>query len=441
MSLMNQVLRDLQQRQIAPVDEGLQTHIDPVQLPGNYLRNGSVLLGCCLLIAFALWLIFPVLSQAPVPVPVTQSYKVESENLQRVTNTSLPGIHLTALRLETEPNSSRLLLEFSQVPGLEPEILRDGRRLRVLLPELMTTAQELPQTNVRDALIAHLALVKIDNLWQLQVDFNVDVRVESVPIKADLLHGERLALDFFPVSRQSPSVEKQGVVRAAVLTPGVATATATSSQIASKKVGVQPALLKREYVLSPQEKAQNFYQKGILASQNEHWQEAVDLWLHALTLQPDHIMSRKRAIFALLPADIRQADQLFSAGMALHNSLDFRKWYARTLLPVLGPAQALRILSEQNVQVVEDAEYIALEAALWQQTGEFSKSEQAYVELLKSFPGNEIYLFGLAVALDQQTKGDEALRYYRMALSGLEVQTQKYASQRIAALSAGGARN
>ncbi len=431
MSLMNQVLRDLQQRQIAPAEAGLQAQVIPVATPARYLMASCVLLVGILLILIVLRLFAFDFGESPNSVGGISNPSVESEITESAVMAALPGVHLTAVRLVTASNYSRLLIEFSQAPGLEPEMLMDGRRMRILFPELITTAQQLPQPGVNDSLVRHLSLLKVDHLWQLQVEFNTDVRVETVPIKADLLHGERLAFDFFPLSPEVPLIEKNESVPVSVSLP----------EEISKKVTAAPVLTKQRHLPTSLEKAQDLYHKGIAATQKEHQEAALGFWLHALRLQPKHLMARKRAIIALLPSDRGQADYLFSIGMAVHSSLDFRKWYARTLLSLAGPAQAITVLTEQNVDVKEDAEYIALQAALWQQTGEYSKSQRAYRELLGSFPEKEIYLFGFAVALDQQAKGTEALSYYRRALNGLKGHPQRYARQRIEDLAASGAGN
>ncbi len=428
MSLINQVLRDLQDRQVAAPSVGLQEQIHPVRKQNHRFGLLPLLLGGFVLAASSLQISLPReiwkdRSGGTVQVPVVS----EAPDVEvKTVDAGVASNRLAAVRLKSSARASRLLLEFSQTSNQIPAIQIGARMMRILLPGLIPDIETLPQPLANNPLIGHLNLLQRNQIWQLEVLFKTDVAVESLVLEADALHGERLAIDIFKQLDSTVEVVSSPPFSAADIT----------QERKSKKNKPGPTVEKRDRIHSLQEKAGILYRQGKELAGKGQLSRAVQRWAQVLRLDPGHLQARKQLILALLPVDRRRADRLFKGGVALHKPLEFRKWYARALLPLAGPVEAASILDGVSVSSAEDAEYRALQAGLWQQGGFYPRAQIAYLELLQQFPDNGLYRFGLAVALDQQSEEISALDAYRKAVeAGLELNLQAYAQGRIKVLS------
>lgn len=428
MSLINQVLRDLQGRQVAQTDTGLQAQISPVASGRRrFYLIPTLLIGVFLVVVGMYVLPLSGVRDSPsvkpiVPLPaVAVSPPVVPGNEQP----PIPVNRLAAVRLQSGSETSRLVLEFSQVHKTEPVFLAEGRQLKVLLPDLVSDIRHLPQPPAEDSLISSLDLLALDNGWQLLLRFKTEVQTEKLLIAADALHGERWAIDVFAQVAPVPEVVPSMPVSIA----------ATTQTPESKSVKPVTSMTKQDPALTIQEQASGLYQSGIMAEQNRQMQSATQYWKQTLSLVPEHIQARKKLIIAMVKNERSQADELFNEGLVLHDPLKLRKWYARTLLPVAGVVAASAVLDKEVVNAAVDAEYRALQAGLWQQAGEFERSGEAYRDLLRHAPHNSLYRLGLAISLDQQVQTIKADEAYRMALNdGLPSNLQRYALSRIEAL-------
>lgn len=431
MSLLNQVLRDLQGRQASLPEQALNTEVRPVTTRS---KRAYWLLGLCLVLVTGIVLTGSLSLQMHEGnpnsvVPVAAEPAAGSPPLMfDKSRVGTQGNRLAAVRLSEEPGSVRLLLEFSQPLKEQPQVFLEGRSLRVLLPNLTPAPQQLPQPQEGSSILKGMKLLQSDHLWQLQVTLSAEANVRQLRLAADRLHGERLALD---ISAPPPTREKNAPAIAAKPAPAVdSSAPAQNRPVALAKKNVQ---------LSVDEKVRQYYQRGLTALQKNRTDEAVQLWQRALTLAPTHLESRQHLILALLETDRPLADALFTAGLLLHDPVELRKWYARALLPVAGARSAAMILAA-SMDEVADEDFLALRAGLWQQAGDYSRAEQGYVELIRLFPKESLYRFGLAVSLDQQVRPASAAEQYRLAMElGLKPELQQYAQGRLDGLrSAGG---
>lgn len=424
MSLVNQVLRDLQRRQVYPVTTGLQSQIRPVVEGHNRITSGLLVLGVILLGAISAIYFLPH-AEAPVHIEPVVQPPLTVHNTLPVNDIGFWGAKLSSVRLSGSEAHSRLVLEFSKPIQLLEKVLFAEHKMTVLLPDLIAPIIPLPQPAAGIFLFKSLNLVQIDNLWRFQVDFSTNVRVETLKLEADALHGERWVFDIYPVKIQ---VEKKEQF--------IPTLDAPVERM-QKEIKPKPieSVTKNLRTQSPGEIAENFYQRGVLASKEQRKHDAVKFWQQALRLQPEHILARKELILALITANRSLANGLYAEGLALYDPLDLRKWYARALLPVAGAVEAAAILSGQEVSVAEDTEYVALQAGLWQQAGDYTRSRQAYLDLLQEFPTKGLYVFGLAVAHDQLAEQEKAIESYQKALnSDLSVDLKSYSNKRMAAL-------
>ncbi len=422
MSLMNQVLRDLQHRKAGLAGATFQDQINPV----HFVRRQHWLMiwGGVFLVALVAALLLlsrqtRTHSQAVVSSPAV--VKTQSEPVT-TKSAGLAESRLKAVHLQSGPSSTRILLELSKDFVATPVLHRNGHRLTVNLPQMVPDFEKLPQPAPTDFLIDHVALTSLENIWQLVIVFKAAVRTEYFILDADSDYGQRLVIDVFAQTVKRKKISP----RPDLLPPEINTAAPVSSS---------PALIKQKSQPTIQEQVDDLYRRGLLLIKSQQKNEGLTLWGQALRLNPERTGIRKKMISILLETAPARADQLFRQGVSLTNSHDFRKWYARTLLTRQGPAAALTVLAGQEVQAADDHEYLALQAGLWQQVGNYALAARNYRNLLDEYPENSLYLFGLALALDQQAEQEKALELYRNALTyGLKTDLQRYARMRVKVL-------
>lgn len=438
MSLVNQVLRDLQGRQAELPNVNMQGQIRPVFVPKKKGFQLLLMMGLVLALVFGGYSFVPslwheqVFLEEDVTVPSAISPPVMQPTAD-ISSSVLEGPivnSLAAIRLSQAGDHERLVLEFSRVNHILPEVILNRRLLEIALPEIAQEIWPLPESVQNSSLVTQLSVSKQDQMWRFQARFKTDVRIETLRLDADGSYGERLVVDIYaqPAATETaiekinvPEHERPAPITQATIKP--------------------PVVEKQQRVLSAREQAEAFYLSGVSAAKKQQMQDALQYWHQALGLDPGLLVARKNLIVGLLLNHRQQADALFLDGLSLHDPIALRKWYARALLPVAGASEAATILAEQKVASDMDEEYLALQAGLWQQAGNYPQAEELYLQLNRDFPEKSLYAFGLAVALDQQQKVDFAVSSYRSALEGgLADDLRDYALRRLSDLHSRGAK-
>ncbi len=435
MSLLNQVLRDLQGRQAVLPLNNMQGQIRPVspQSRKNYLF--LVVLGIALLFVAGWYYQHPVTAvsiqaddafkSAVAIIPPAPAISPPITKPAMTVVTESRSNRVAAVRLNDAGGPARLVLEFSRANKSLPEVSLTQRTLKIMLPEIQQDVWQLPSPHMGSALIGNLAVSQKDQGWVMEARLNAEAQYKTLILDADGAYGERLVIDITPLKEiRTTTGNKNMISREVRAVP------------AAERVNVPSTVTKQKRILSARESAEEIYLKGVATAKGQRPQEAMQYWEQALRLFPEHLNARKQLILALLPHRRNQADALFSEGLLLHDAIMLRKWYARALLPVVGAAQAAVILNGQSISVEKNEEYLSLQSGLWQQAGDYPRSEQGYRRLIQNYPDNSLYRFGLAVALDQQKKTDGALKSYNEALEGvLGADLRAYALNRVNALS------
>lgn len=115
---------------------------------------------------------------------------------------------------------------------------------------------------------------------------------------------------------------------------------------------------------------------------------------------------------------------------------ELRVLLARAQLQGGDSAAAAATLAERLPPLAEDPTRHALLAAAWQQTGQWRDSAQLYRNLVQWRPAQASWQLGLAIALEQLGDAGGAARHYRQALQGqgLDDASRRYARERAEAL-------
>ena len=115
---------------------------------------------------------------------------------------------------------------------------------------------------------------------------------------------------------------------------------------------------------------------------------------------------------------------------------ELRLLLARAQLQAGATQAAVATLEQHAPGLIQEPTYHALLAASYQQTGQWQQSAALYRQLVALRPAQATWQLGLAIALEQLDQPAEAARHYLQALqgAGLDASTRRFASERAAAL-------
>jgi len=115
---------------------------------------------------------------------------------------------------------------------------------------------------------------------------------------------------------------------------------------------------------------------------------------------------------------------------------ELRELLARGQLQRGDQAAAIATLQQNAPPLQRNASYHALLAALYQQVGDWSASAASYRQLVAIQPGQGAWQLGLAIALEQLDQPAQAGGHYRQALlgQGLDESARQFAAERAGSL-------
>ena len=115
---------------------------------------------------------------------------------------------------------------------------------------------------------------------------------------------------------------------------------------------------------------------------------------------------------------------------------ELRLLLARAQLQAGQTRIAVATLEQNPPSLLQEPTYFALLAAAYQQTGQWRESAALYRQMIDLRPAQGTWQLGLAIALEQLDQSTEAGGHYRLALKGqgLDDSARQFASERAAAL-------
>lgn len=320
---------------------------------------------------------------------------------------------------------TRLLLEFEQRPEYEWSFVdQEKTHLKVMLPQVAMRA-DLVLPAISGPLLKKIGLQQGQDGLQLSVYVADRVELKTLELPSDPFHGQRLLLEF---SRPQVLAEENQKIETIVARPVDKGAVADKSKL--NRVSRKTPNLTRE------EQAALAYQGALVKLQNEDSQAAEALLAHALILQP-RLLDARLQLIELLQTQQRgnEAESQMLLGLQLHpDNPGLRKGYARRLLAAGSFSEAINTLqAEPRPEVADDLEYHALLAALFQEAGEHQLAITAYRHLLGYRPQESLWWMGLAISLDQSGASVKAKDAYTQAISlpGLRPDLQDYIHNRL----------
>ena len=188
--------------------------------------------------------------------------------------------------------------------------------------------------------------------------------------------------------------------------------------------------------LTPGELAKQKLLRAEQALANNNIAQAETLFEDVLLVIPDHKSARKQLAALWFGREAySDALNLLSQGINLSpNDSEFRVMKARVYLQQNQVQQAFLTLNAMpRVNDVTSVEYQSLRATTAQQLNEFSFAAEAYQVLVSIEPSASRWWLGLAVAHDSNSEFEQASNAYHTALnrSGLSGSAETFARQRI----------
>ncbi|GEM_PF-133493 len=118
------------------------------------------------------------------------------------------------------------------------------------------------------------------------------------------------------------------------------------------------------------------------------------------------------------------------------DDIELRELLARAQLKAGDQAGAIATLRTRAPQLQRNPGYHALLAALYQQVGDWSSSAALYRQLVVLRPDQASWQLGLGIALEQLDQRTQAARHYRIALQGqgLDSNARRFAGERASSL-------
>lgn len=455
MSLVNDMLRDLESRRAAPaerqqlgsihaVDEGGAARRQRRQRLGRWALAVAVLAVVAVVLALFWGRIFPAAETPEEPAQValasaapaaeapaaTRLLEVLPQNDGRRFVLQLLLERAISYQRTDASGSVSFRLSDVQLPGeaRSGRIEKDGQSLSWRVETQGDTVQVL-LIGFGDALSVSDRLESAGDRWQLWLE----VPLEQSPALAEPVAVLPFAEAAEPDDAQLPDwVTREAApaepVRAPEPEPAHAAPAAKPEQpvrTAPRQLSIgshQPdSLSQARRALENGDHLQAIRQLQAL-HQAQPNDPQVSLWLARAYLAAGDTA----ALLAWLPAQVQARP--FDAQL--------RELLARGQLQAGDLSAAVTTLRERAPELAGNLGYHALLAALYQQVEDWQASADSYRQLVARQPAQSAWQLGLAIALEQLDQPAQAARHYRLALAGqgLDEGARGFASERAASL-------
>ena len=235
---------------------------------------------------------------------------------------------------------------------------------------------------------------------------------------------------------------------AAEIKPGVATPTAAATMVAANPRSIEvnaetrasatqtnQQIDKRVQQLTPAQTAENEYREAANFTAQGRLAEAQESFRQALLHNPAHIGARQ-GLFGLLVEARRNGDaeQLLRDGLKLNaNQPGFAMALARLQLDRGDAAGAIETLQGSVASAQNSPDYLAFYAALLQRQTRHREAAEQYQAALRLAPQSGVWLMGLGISLQALNRNADAQDAYRRAKNSnsLSAELQAFVDQRL----------
>ncbi|HEX6550626.1 MAG TPA: tetratricopeptide repeat protein [Gammaproteobacteria bacterium] len=442
MSLINQVLRDLEDRK-------RREHPAPGEISAvnaharNLPRTFFVLAGIVLLAVtgYILWINLhkvtpPAIVKAVVPVTaalkpsqsVPATPVVAVPTMQPASSPAKPvatrpspaaaviATHISLLNAATLDDNSGFRLQFDHAPDYRLFTLHDPERIVLDVSKVAVASDFTAHTHLPGGVTDTRFSLEPGN--RMRVVFEV---AQGVTANATAGNDATLVLHFNDSAGTSASA------------PGIRTATASVAAVSADASGMLKTPRNR-----PQDLAQNAYSDGLAQLNAGDSLAAERRFREALRQLPSFDPARV-ALARLLSQAGRDdaAATVLTEGIKLgKDKPQFARLDAELLVQRGAVADALRVLQSALPDIRTTPEHYAFMAALAQRSGDNARAAKLYREILAIRPDNGVWWMGLGISLERIKQPQAALDAYRHAQQAgdLSPDVIQFVNQRIKAL-------
>lgn len=176
---------------------------------------------------------------------------------------------------------------------------------------------------------------------------------------------------------------------------------------------------KRDRPRTPTEFAEAEFRRGAGLLNDGRAADAKEAFSAALNADPNHESARQALVALLLDQrQIEPARKLLQDGIAINpGNAVFASSLARILIEAREYSDALKVLQGASAGGASSAEYQALAGAAYQRLGNLRESMAAYQAALRIYPGSGSSWIGLAISLEGLDYPLESTEAFRRALA------------------------
>ena len=457
MSLINQMLQDLEKRRAAE-----QTADHPLPPPVGSSRRRPGLAAICALVAvlFGLGSFGYVLIQhhsrqgvkqsvAAVPRPPAPATKTTAARAPAAVASHRAALQLLSLGYTGDTETPRLVAEFNGAPDFHLAA-ESSKGWTVTLRDVRNTAKVAsPQPS--ESWLPTVSLSQDGQSLVVHLSSRTPCRVNAFLLPAGEGYGNRLVIAFTRVKSRVAAVRRAPSPPAPVAPTAPAAAVATQKPVAvaaknsaglaaTRTVASKTApLAKTPHALTMKERAGIALDQGRKALSAGNDQEAESQLRQALDLDPRSRSARETLVALLLrESRVAEAEQVLTSGIKLiPGDASFKKVCARLLVDQGEWTKALNVLQQKPLpQMTGDPDYNALLAAIDRHLGDNEAAAAIYENLVTIRPQAGLWWLGLG--LSEEGRGDRAAAAtsYRRALAcgDLKPALASYAKGRLVVL-------
>jgi len=476
MSVINQMLKDLEQRRAQGFDNGTDMLDDLAGADGSENLEPSskksfwLLLGLLLIIVLGIGLFFGQVWQQkklPVAFPVaekpTPHAPVKSIVVETVPEREVALVENEAVATESEvalvesemvATESELALDISssakQVPSVQNEIVevstpkpQEEMVISAILPS------QLMATGLREIITIHgsgfINPLKVTMEWNDGRAFK-DLEPWQIKVISKTELQLHVNLGTSPDEWRMIIAQLDSENRAEYQF-SVTAAAKESTEIVNEKVNEkvsdvkESVFNKKQIALTKDEQVRLAYAEASNTLQQGNTTKAKKLLRKVLLLDFTHIQARKTLASLLFrEQQYDEAIEVLDLGRIQHpEDVTFTLLLARIHTERGQDPVAVNLLESVNPDVASNSDFYALLAALYQRSAQYKKAAVVYEKLLRVYPGRAVWWMGLGLSLQSTERKQDALSAYKRALSaqGLTVELKRFIQKRMQILQQG----
>ncbi|MCD6525964.1 MAG: tetratricopeptide repeat protein [Desulfuromonas sp.] len=348
---------------------------------------------------------------------------------------------LVASRLSEESSQLRLVLEFNRQATVIRLASSSARQLQLQINADISVSL----SHNLGTLIDGLSVVASEKANLLLLNTTQEMTWQQFVLPADSGHGWRLVLQAIvvPQTERSPAVAEQQTVELEAVASKQLNDSAVVQADVIEHAPLAPAVVAvKQPLTTVKQQWVRLQKQATLARQQGRWVDAQQLLQQLLTLDEQSAVVRRELVTVLvqqqrLSQAIDVAEQGRQQNSGQQEQLSWLMLEARLLAETGQTEQALTLLHQQSAPTLSGTpDYYALQAVLLQKVGDYQQAAQRYQALCTGFPRHGEWWLGWAVSEAQLGHRSQAIRYFEQALAtgGLSIRLQQYAAEQLGRL-------